>query len=110
MSPRSWRERIEDILDAIDEVQTFTRGMSFEQFQDDPKTIKAVALDFVIIGEAAAHIPDDVTAAHPEIAWSLMRGIRNRLVHDYFGMDPEILWDTIENDLPPLVVPLKQIL
>jgi uncharacterized protein with HEPN domain len=63
-----------------------------------------------VIGEAAAHIPDDVAEAHPEIAWNLMRGMRNRLVHDYFGMDPEIIWDTVQNDLPPLVEPLKRIL
>jgi uncharacterized protein with HEPN domain len=110
MSPRSWQERIEDILEAIAEIQEFTRGMSFEQFQDDPKTLKAVALDFVVIGEAATHVPDDFAATHPEIAWSLMRGIRNRLVHDYFGMDPEVLWDTIQNDLPPLVTPLSKML
>jgi uncharacterized protein with HEPN domain len=110
MSPRSWKERIEDILEAIAEIREFTRAMSLEQFRDDPKTLKAVALDFVVIGEAAAHVPDDIAATHPEIAWSLMRGIRNRLVHDYFGMDPEILWDTIQNDLPPLVTPLKRML
>ena len=109
MSPRSWRERIEDILDAIAEIQAFTQSMSFEQFQNDPKTIKAVALDFVVIGEAAGHIPEDVVDAHSEIAWSFMRGMRNRLVHDYFGMDPEIIWDTVKNDLPPLVEPLKRI-
>jgi uncharacterized protein with HEPN domain len=110
MSPRSWKDRIEDILEAIAEIREFTGGMSFQQFQDDPKTLKAVALDFVVIGEAAAHVPDEVAVAHPEIAWSLMRGIRNRLVHDYFGMDPEILWDTIQNDLPPLLEPLKRLL
>ena len=110
MSPRSWKERIEDILEAIAEIQEFTRSMSFEQFRDDPKTLKAVALDIVVIGEAAGHVPDDVAEAHPEIAWSLMRGMRNRLVHDYFGMDPEIIWDTIQNDLPPLVEPLRNLL
>jgi uncharacterized protein with HEPN domain len=110
MLPRSWRERIDDILEAIAEIQEFTKSMRFKEFRDDPKTIKAVALDFVVIGEAAGHIPDDVADAHPEIAWSLMRGMRNRLVHDYFGMDPEIIWDTVQNDLPPLVEPLKRIL
>lgn len=110
MSPRSWRERIEDILEAIAEIREFTRSMSFEQFRDDPKTLKAVALDIVIIGEAAGRIPDDIAEDHSEIAWSLMRGMRNRLVHDYFGMDPQILWDTIQNDLPPLIEPLQRIL
>jgi uncharacterized protein with HEPN domain len=110
MSPRSWKERIEDILEAIAEIQTFTHNMSYDDFRSDTKTLKAVALDFVVIGEAATHVPDDVVAAHPEIAWRLMRGIRNRLVHDYFGIDPKILWDTVQNDLPPLAGPLKRIL
>jgi uncharacterized protein with HEPN domain len=110
MSPRLWTERIQDILDAIAEIQEFTRSLSFEQFRDDPKTLKAVALDFIIIGEAAAHVPDDVADAHSEIAWSLIRGMRNRLVHDYFGMDPEIIWGTIQNDFPPLIAPLEKLL
>ena len=110
MSPRSWTERVEDILEAIAEIQAFTQSMDFEQFQNDSKTIKAVALDFIVIGEAASHIPDEIIDTHSEIAWSLMRGMRNRLVHDYFGMDPQILWDTIKNDLPPLVAPLTRIL
>ena len=110
MSPRLWTERIEDILEAIAEIQEFTRSMSFEQFREDAKTLKAVALDIVVIGEAVGHVPEDVTEAHAEIAWGLMRGMRNRLVHDYFGMDPEILWDTIQNDLPSLVEPLKRLL
>jgi uncharacterized protein with HEPN domain len=110
MSPRSWKERVQDILEAIAEIKEFTRGTSYRQFCDDPKTIKAVALDFVVIGEAASRVPDDVAESHPEVAWSLMRGMRHRLVHEYFGMDPEILWDTIQNDLPPLVEPLEQIL
>ncbi len=110
MSPRLWTERIEDILDAIAEIEEFTRSMGFEQFRSDPKTLKAVTLDIVIIGEATAHIPDEIVDAHPEIAWKLMRGMRNRLVHDYFGVDPEILWDTIRNDLPGLIEPLRKLL
>lgn len=110
MSPRSWIERIEDILEAIAEIQAFTQSMKFEEFCDDPRTLKAVALNFIVIGEAAAHVPDDVTNDHPEIAWSLMRGMRNRLVHDYFGMDPQVIWDTVVSDLPPLIKPLKDVL
>jgi uncharacterized protein with HEPN domain len=103
-------ERIEDILEAIAEIQEFTGSMNFEQFQNDPKTLKAVTLGLVVIGEAAAHIPDDLAAAHSEIAWNLMRAMRNRLVHDYFSVDPEVVWETVQNDLPPLVEPLKRML
>jgi uncharacterized protein with HEPN domain len=110
MSPRSWKERANDILEAIAEIQNFTRSMTCDEFRNDPKTVKAVALNLVIIGEAAGHVPDDIAKAHPQVAWSLMRGMRNRLVHDYFSLDPEIDWDTAQNDLPPLVEPLKRFL
>lgn len=110
MSARSWRERIEDILDSITEIQSFTRGMDFEAFRNDPRTVKSVALDFIIIGEAASHVPEEIVQAHPEIPWSLMKAIRNRLVHVYFSVDPQIIWDTVQNDLPPLIEPLRKIL
>ncbi len=84
--------------------------MTFDTFQGDAKTIKAVQLDFIVIGEAASHIPDDVQAARPEVPWHLMRAMRNRLVHVYFSVEPKIVWDTIHHDLPPLIEPLKQLL
>ncbi len=110
MSPRSWQERIDDIIEAIAEIQAFVRPMTFEQFAADAKTMKAVALDFIVIGEAASRVPDEVVEANPEVAWHLMRGMRNRLVHDYFGMDPQVIWETALHDLPPLVESLKQII
>ena len=64
----------------------------------------------MIIGEAANHIPDDVQEAHGDVPWVLMRAMRNRVVHIYFDVDPDILWDTVNNDLPKLVDPLKRLL
>jgi uncharacterized protein with HEPN domain len=110
MSVRSWRDRIEDILDALEEIQNFASGLRFEEFINDNKTLKAIVLDFIVIGEAANNIPDEVVAKHPEIAWHLMRGMRNRLVHAYYSIDEKIVWDTVRNDLPPLMEPLKRIL
>ena len=110
MSARSWRDRVRDILDAIGEVQSFTAGLMFEQFAADPKAVKAAAMDFIVLGEAAGQIPPDVRAAHPEIPWDIMRGMRNRLVHAYFAIDSKIVWDTIQDDLPPLIDPLQQLL
>lgn len=69
MSPRKWPRRIEDILDAVDEIESFVRGLAYEEFARDTKCIKAVTADLAIIGEAAKHIPEDVMAAHPEIPW-----------------------------------------
>src|SRR6266446_2259351 len=103
MSPRAWRERIRDMLDAVAEINTFTHGIAFDAFRYDTKTMRAVELDFIIIGEAASHIPEEVERAHPEVPWRLMRAMRNRLVHAYFSVDPQIVWDTIYYDLLPLV-------
>lgn len=84
MSPRDWRERVNDILDSITEIQAFTRGMDYASFSVDAKTLKAVELNLIIIGEAANRIPDSIEEAHPQIPWSWMRSMRNRLVHVYF--------------------------
>ena len=110
MSPRDWRERVRDILDAIAEIQTFTRGMDFDAFCADAKTLKAVELDFIVIGEAASQIPEDVEEAYPQVPWSLMRAMRNRLVHVYFSVDERLLWETVQNDLPVLVPALQSLL
>jgi uncharacterized protein with HEPN domain len=110
MSLRTWTGRVHDILDAAAEIQEFTQGVDFEFFKDDIKTIRAVELDFIIIGEATNQIPDEVQEAHPEVPWHLMRAMRNRLVHVYFSVDPRLLWDTIQNDLPELVKSLEALL
>lgn len=110
MSPRIWKDRVIDILNAISEIHAFVDKMDYENFQNDLKTIRAIELDFIILGEAANAIPDEIQEAYPEISWQLMRGIRNRLVHTYFSVSPKILWDTIEQDLPPLEKSLKKII
>jgi len=67
VSPRHWRERIQDILDAIAEIQSFTQGMDFESFRVDDKTIRAVELNFIIIGEVASQISNEVEEQYPKI-------------------------------------------
>jgi len=110
MSPRDWKDRVRDIGDAIAEIQAFTQGLDFETFRTDAKTIRAVELDFIVIGEAVNQIPEDIQEAYPKIPWHMMRGMRNRLVHVYFSVDPRLLWDTIHNDLPPIKVWLEEML
>lgn len=110
MSPRNWRDRIRDILDAIAEIQRFMRGMDYETFKMDEKTIRAVEMNFIIIGEAASQIAEEVEEKYPTIPWNLMRAMRNRIVHAYFNVDEKLMWDTIQNDLPPLVPELEKIL
>ena len=110
MSPRDWKDRIRDILDAIAEILKFTRGMDFESFRKDDKTIRSVEMNFIIIGEAANQIPDEIEEKHTEIPWSLMRAMRNRIVHVYFKGDEKLMWDTVQNDLPPLIPELEKLL
>ena len=110
MSPRGWQNRVRDILDAIAEIQKFTRGMDYETFKEDNKAIRAVEMNFIIIGEAANQIPEDVEEKNTTIPWSLMRAMRNRIVHAYFEVDEKLMWDTIQNDLPPLVPGLEKLL
>jgi uncharacterized protein with HEPN domain len=99
MSPRGWKDYILDILDAIQEIFSFTAGMSFDVFRSDVKTIRAVELNFIIIGEAVNAIPQDIQDAHPEVPWHFMRAMRNRLIHVYFEVDPRLVWDTVNFSL-----------
>ena len=110
MSPRRWEERINDILNAIAEINSFVYNMEFFEFQKDTKTIRAVELNFIVIGEAANSVPQTIQDNYPDISWHLMRGFRNQLVHAYFQISPKILWNTINYDLPPLVLSLMKIL
>jgi len=103
MSPRDWRNRVQDILDAISEIQKFTHGMSYETFKEDTKAIRAVEMNFIIIGEAANQISEDIEEKYPAIPWNLMRAMRNRIVHAYFNVDEKLMWDTVQNDLHPLI-------
>jgi uncharacterized protein with HEPN domain len=74
------------------------------------KTVRAVELNLIIIGEAASRIPDDIQATYSEIPWSFMKAMRNRLVHAYFNVDAQILWDTVQDDLPTLKAALLLLL
>ncbi len=109
-SSRNWIERLKDILEAVDEIQSFMQGIDLDAFRGDPRTIRAVELDFIIIGEAANQITEEIQERYPKVPWHTMRAMRNRLVHVYFSIDPRLLWDTVQNDLPPLKQSLNKIL
>lgn len=110
VSPWYWRERVQDILDAIAEIRRFTNGMDFDSFSTDARTLKAVEFNLIVIGEAANQIPAGVEESHPQIPWPVMRAMRNRLVHVYFSVDERLLWDTVQNDLPGLFSALRSLL
>jgi uncharacterized protein with HEPN domain len=110
VSPRDWRVRIDDILEAIRAIREYTQGMTAESFAADQRTVDAVVHNLTVIGEAAKAVPDDVTARHPELPWDKMRATRNVMVHVYFGIRRDIVWETSQSDLPPLVPLLETLL
>ncbi len=109
MSIRSWYMRIEDILEAISAIEEYTAGMTFKSWENDRKTRDAVIRNFEIIGEAATHVPEQVQCRYSHIPWAKMKGIRNILIHEYFGVDTDVVWMTIQKDLGPLKKMLEEI-
>ncbi len=90
---------IADMLGAIRKIEQYTEGMDQEQFLQDEKTIDAVARNLEIVGEATRQLPEDFIARFPNVPWRQMAGLRNRIVHDYFGLDLEIIWQILHFDL-----------
>ena len=109
MSERSTEVLIQDILDSITSVLLYTDGMSLQSFLEDPKTRDAVSMHFVVIGEASHRIPEDFKSLHSQIPWNEIRGLRNRIAHDYFGIDFEIVWAIIQDNLEDLAKQIRKI-
>jgi uncharacterized protein with HEPN domain len=101
---------VSDILEAITTIQDYTAGMDLKGFVEDRKTVDAVIRNFMIIGEAANHVPDSILTKHPEIPWREMRDMRNIVVHEYFGVSDKILWETVQSELPSLILMLHKLL
>jgi uncharacterized protein with HEPN domain len=96
--------------EAAEKILKYTKGLSFEDFLTDDKTIDAVVRNFEIIGEASLRIDEDFRLENPQIEWKKLRGFRNRIVHDYFGIDYEIVWSILTEDLEELIFQLEQLL
>lgn len=109
MSKRDTWLLLDDMLQAALRIRNYTEGYNFELFLEDEKTIDAVVRNFEIIGEAANRIDPLFRNQHPNVEWKRIRGFRNRIVHDYFGIDYEIVWDIIEFYLDELIDNLNKI-
>jgi uncharacterized protein with HEPN domain len=93
---------VRDIAESIQDAQGFVQDYTFEDFRRDRKTIYAVIRAIEVIGEAAKNIPEPIRSKYPDIPWRDMAGMRDKLIHAYFGVDLEVLWKTIQQDLPAL--------
>jgi uncharacterized protein with HEPN domain len=92
---------LEDILNALEKIENYTKNLSFEEFADNGMAVDAVVRNFEIIGEATKNVPEEIKEKYPEVEWKEAAGFRDVLIHDYFGIDLEAIWDTIKKNLLP---------
>jgi uncharacterized protein with HEPN domain len=101
---------LEDILAAIEKINAYTEGISFEQLHQQGMLLDAVLHNLEIIGEAAKHMPNDLRARYPQVEWRKIAGLRDIVAHEYFGISLEIVWDILKNKLPELRIQVKNML
>lgn len=110
MSKRRIPDTLADILEVCQRILEYTKGMEYEHFKEDFKTQDAVIRNLEIIGEAAKNIPEDFRLEHTSIPWKSMAGTRDRLIHDYFGINLEIVWDITKFELQHLIEEIDKII
>ena len=97
---RDPRLYLDDIFDAIEKIENYVEDLSFEEFSEDSKTVDAIVRNFEIIGEATKRIPSETKEKYPQIPWKMMAGTRDKLIHEYFGVNLQTLWKAVKEDLP----------
>ncbi len=109
MSERKPSAYISDILKCIKHIGNYTRNLSFDEFSSNFMVVEACLYNIQIIGEAVSKLPEEVKNDNPDIPWILIKGMRNRLIHDYFGTDLQVVWNIIANELPSFAQRLQKI-
>jgi len=107
---RDYQLFIKDIIAAMESIEGFVEGMSFEELMQDDKTASAVIRKFEIVGEATKRLSDELKEEHPEIPWKRMAGMRDRLIHAYFGVDYKLVWEAIKAEVPSMKLKLQEVL
>ena len=107
---RDYRLYLRDIFAAMIAIQEFIEGMDFETFIEDDKTASAVIRKLEIIGEATKNVPEEIRQNYPQVPWRQMAGMRDRLIHSYFGVDYSLVWETVKSQIPLLQPVIVQIL
>jgi uncharacterized protein with HEPN domain len=110
MSKRAIIALLQDILDETKRIDQFTKGLNFKKFIHDTKTQYAITRSLEIIGEAVKKLPSDLKTNYTQIEWKKIAGLRDILIHDYFGINYKILWDIVQNQVPDLHKKIKQII
>jgi len=110
MSEREMTLLLEDMLESAYKISRYSENLSLDLFMTDDKTKDAVVRNFEIIGEAANRVDVEFRMKNPDVKWNRLRGFRNRIVHDYFGIDYQIVWNIIENDLDSLIAKLEKMI
>lgn len=109
MSERKPSAFIEDILKCIGHIQMFTNNLSFDEFSENYMATEACLYNLQVIGEAVLNLDTDIKDNNPQMPWALIKGMRNRLIHEYFGTDIPVVWNVFKNELPALENDLKLI-
>lgn len=109
MKDRELRDYINDLIEACEDILSFTKGMSYSEFTDDRKTVNAVIRSLEVIGEATKKLPTSFKNNFPNIPWKQMAGMRNKLIHEYFGIDKQMVWQAIEKHIPYILPLIKEI-
>lgn len=109
MSKRDPKLLLADILDAVEKIKKYTSGLTYDLFIEDSKTLDAVIRNFEIVGEAANRLPEEFKDKYPTIDWFRIIGFRNRIVHDYMGIDYKIVWMIIQKDIDILSTDIQNI-